>query len=286
MSTSEERYSVVRAGPDVAQLARDFLKAEQRWRSDPQPRTFALMNCRKLVLEASVLHTPAPSAKKGGMKLTQHPPSATFPAVPDEECQKLKDDIGLNGQREPALALAGERGPDAVREAGVNELRAVVEAVVDAVEQLRVQRRQLQARIDGASHANTAGAPPITPASQGRESEAADFESLLRDASLQLQALGIAGAGVNEGPRANAMLAAAVAQLCQERAGNGVLKAENDDLVAHSCELLTRIHALGGKAPYAHPALVRAYAERDWDLNMLVPDLDDGGLGPFDLGPP
>jgi hypothetical protein len=39
------------------------------------------------------------------MELTQHPLSAAFPAMSAEEFQELKDDIEVNGQREPVVVL-------------------------------------------------------------------------------------------------------------------------------------------------------------------------------------
>ncbi len=41
------------------------------------------------------------------MKYTQHPLSAAFPAMSDEDFQALKDDIEVNGQREPVMLFEG-----------------------------------------------------------------------------------------------------------------------------------------------------------------------------------
>ena len=41
------------------------------------------------------------------MNLTQHPLSAAFPAMSDEDFQALKDDIEINGQREPVMIFEG-----------------------------------------------------------------------------------------------------------------------------------------------------------------------------------
>lgn len=41
------------------------------------------------------------------MKYTQHPLSAAFPAMSDEDFQALKDDIEVNGQREPVMVFEG-----------------------------------------------------------------------------------------------------------------------------------------------------------------------------------
>ena len=41
------------------------------------------------------------------MTYTQHPLSAAFPAMSDEDFQALKDDIEVNGQREPVMLFEG-----------------------------------------------------------------------------------------------------------------------------------------------------------------------------------
>ena len=41
------------------------------------------------------------------MTYTQHPLSAAFPAMSDEDFQALKDDIEVNGQREPVMIFEG-----------------------------------------------------------------------------------------------------------------------------------------------------------------------------------